>query len=140
MSDQPNVTDEHGKRGSVAPHSRRQADLTLLDIWKMIRRARWIGAFTLLIGSGGGWIGGQLLGPVAQKMVLIDGRVTVIDSLHSMQIGALKAEDASLREQVVELANHFRLSNYLTCTMMRRSDPVAVPPECNQVILDWRRR
>lgn len=118
---------------------RRRDELTLLDIWLMIRRARWIGAFALAVGTGGGWLGGQLLGPVARRMERVDGRVTVIDSLHSMQISALRADNIVLREQVSELAEHFRLANYLTCTMMRRSDPAAVPPECNAVILDWRR-
>jgi len=130
------VTGEHARRES---YGRRDEDLTLRQIWQMIRRARWIGAFAIFLGTGTGWIGGQLLGPVAQRVATVDGRVTVVDSLHQLNFSALRAEDARILALVDELADATKLGNYLICTMTRGSDPVAVPAECNRVILDWRR-
>jgi hypothetical protein len=128
------------QRGAVALHGRRADDLTLHDIWKMIRRARWIGAFALVVGTGGGWIGGQMLGPVARRVATVDGKVVIVDSLHTIQFNSLRAEDARLTERINDLADQTRLTSYLICTWTRRNDPAAVPAECNQVILDWRRR
>lgn len=132
------VTGEHNQRGHAG--GRRADDLTLRDIWKAIRRARWLGTFALLIGTGGGWIGGQLLGPVNRRVAGVAGRVTIVDSLHTIQWNLLRAEDARLSERVNDLADQTRLTSYLICTWTRRNDPAAVPAECNQVILDWRRR
>lgn len=126
-------------RGSVAAHGRRHDDLTLNDIWRMVRRARWIGAFALLLGSAGGWIGGQLLGPVAEKMGIVDARVTSIDLKHEAEFSALRTADAVMSIRLDDLAAQTKLTSYLICTWTRRNDPPAVPAECNQVILDWRR-
>lgn len=139
MSDE-RTTGDHAHRGAVSQHGRRADDLTLIDIWKMIRRARWIGAFAVMIGTGGGWIGGQLIGPVNRRITNVQGRVSTIDSLHLIQLNALRAEDTRLSDRVNDLADQTRLTSYLICTWTRRNDPAAVPAECNQVILDWRRR
>jgi hypothetical protein len=114
-------SDEQAPRGTVSPGGRRQDDLTLRDIWRMVRRTRWIGAFVLLIGSGGGWLGGQVLSPLATRVETNERRLSVVES------------------QVDELKDAVRLGNYMSCTLMRRLDPSAVPAECNQVILNWRR-
>jgi hypothetical protein len=131
-------TGEHGPSRSRTP-GRRDDDLTLRDIWSMVRRARWIGAFAIMLGTGGGWIGGQLLGPVANRLVLVDGRISTIDSEHTREFNALRAADASLTDRINDLADQTKLTSYLICTFTRRNDPAAVPAECNQVILDWRR-
>jgi uncharacterized protein involved in exopolysaccharide biosynthesis len=142
MTDTPNersTTNETAKRGAVAPGGRRGDDLTLRDIWRMIRRARWIGAFAIMIGTAGGWIGGQALGPVGKRVTTVDGRVTTVDAEHSKEFAALRAADASLTDRINDLADQTKLTSYLICTFTRRNDPAAVPAECNQVILDWRR-
>lgn len=135
------MSDGHytGEYATVRHPGRRREDLTLRDIWHLVRRARWIGAFALMIGTGGGWIGGQLLGPLANRVTIVDGRVSSIDDRHSKEFLALRATDAALTDRINELADQTKLTSYLICTFTRRNDPSAVPPECNQVILDWRR-
>jgi hypothetical protein len=133
------MTAETPQRGDIARGGRRTEDLTLFDIWRMLKRARWMLVLATGVGSGAGWIGGQALGPTVQRVIEVSGRVSLVDSLHSLQFSALRAADARLNERVDDLAAATKLNNYLICTVTRRSDPAAVPPECNQVILDWRR-
>jgi len=142
MDDAPNASSSTGERptrGDIAADGRRSDEITLKRIWRGFQRERWLFGFAIVLSSGASWISAQALGPVARDVRRVDGRVTQVDSLGRIEHLQLRATDLSLTDRVDDLADNQKLSTYLICTFTRRNDPAAVPPECNQVILEWRR-
>jgi hypothetical protein len=133
------MTAETPQRGDVAADGRRDNDITLQQIWRALQQGRWLVGFAIALGTGGGWISGQALGPTNRRITRVDNKVMLVDSLSRIEHLQLRATDASLSDRIDAIADQTKLSSYLICTFTRRNDPAAVPPECNQVILDWRR-
>ena len=75
------MTAESGKRGDVAPDGRRDNDITLQQIWRALQQGRWLVGFAIAVGTGGGWISGQALGPTNRRITLVDNKAMLIDSL-----------------------------------------------------------
>jgi hypothetical protein len=133
------TTAEHARRGTIAAEGRRSDDITLKRIWQDIRRSRWVFSFAVVVCTWGGVIGGQVLGPVSRRVSIVADSLRMIDSMHTLQFRVLQQVDSRVTLEIDDLAGQTKLNSYLICTFTRRNDPAAVPPECNQVILDWRR-
>jgi len=75
-------------------------------------------------------LGWRAVGPPADIAILRETQVRA-DSIVNARIARVEADVNEIRTRQVATENDARLVFYMVCTMTRRSDPNAVPPECN---------
>lgn len=148
MADEMHPTGEHSRAHRQEP--RREDDRTALgyleQLWGLARK--WKVGFaggTVLLGaiSGGAvWLSAQLAIPpkIEALETKVDSGLAAQDAARNALRSELVNEMDSLKAQVGDNTDDLRMVKYLQCTTLRRIDPPAVPPLCDQIFSDWRRR
>lgn len=131
----------------------RQADKEAVSFFRWLehslKRATLFGAVCVMAASLIGWIGGRFVSPgevsAELKQATVEG-FTRQDSLRTALAAEIHAIDSvqtsaikELQSQAVESRASDRFQTYALCIIARRVDPTITPPECGNVILQYRR-